>query len=535
MIFTIIYAFASDIGITPEVIAEAPIEFDPTQQQLEDVDTIHYYLAGNYIVKLNNGEEEFKDKVLSKEYSQDKRRFRDETYLVISIKEVSELLKIDHEDYVQWNNQEDKVLEEILDPETVEFLKEIKRDGNVKSVEPYYLYKTSSTPSDTLFRSQWGHQNSFSKGVWDNQKGSREITIAIADSGVDYTHEDLRDAMLGDCATENLCPEGTGYDFVDMTQESYDYYQKVGSTVDGEDYLLQDSDPMDFGGHGTHVAGIAAANENGTGVVGVCPQCTIMPLRVGYSLIIDGQETGIIDTFAAAQATVYAVDNGADVINMSFGGPSETQVLTEAINYATEKGVIVIVAAGNNNSDFGGYPAMNENVITVAATSQLDTRASYSNYGNYVDIAAPGGDGSKDSMIISTVMSKGSISDPTGYAAIQGTSMAAPYVSGLAGLLISEDMEDGSRDITVEDLRSILKSTSDRSTSNRIFNIVGLVNSEKAYNQVNAQYNKLTTNTEAAVLDQFLEPEVIAIVLTALIVVSLALVAAILVKRKTYK
>ncbi len=217
------------------------------------------------------------------------------------------------------------------------------------------------------------------------------VTIAIIDTGVDLSHPDLQ---------ANLLP---GYDFVD-----------------------NDAVPQDGNGHGTNVAGIAAAALNGIGVAGVAPTAKILPVRV-----LDDQGSGYISDIAAG--VTYAADR-AQVLNLSLGGPSGSITLQNAINYAVNtKGRLVVAAAGNcggSNYLANGcqsqnqtiYPAAYSNVMAVAATTSLDTRASFSNVGSYVDIAAPG-------VNIYNAYDGGS------YAYESGTSQATPHVAGLAALV----------------------------------------------------------------------------------------------------
>jgi thermitase len=225
--------------------------------------------------------------------------------------------------------------------------------------------------------------------AWRFSMGEPEIILAVVDSGVNALHPDLNGRVLA------------GYDFVN-----------------------NDSDPQDDHGHGTHVSGIIGATaKNGIGSAGICPFCSILPVKV-----LDANNTGTWSNVAAG--IVYAVDNGARVINLSLGGSSNTQVMQDAINYAAERGVLVVAAAGNSRSDEYFYPAALENVLAVSATRQDDTRWSLSNFGSWIDIAAPG------YAIFSTYHALDNYY--SGYTFMSGTSMAAPHVVGLAGLLLSQ-------------------------------------------------------------------------------------------------
>lgn len=225
--------------------------------------------------------------------------------------------------------------------------------------------------------------------AWRFSMGDPGIIVAVVDSGVNASHPDLNGRVLA------------GYDFVNG-----------------------DNDPQDDHGHGTHVSGIiAAVANNGIGMAGVCPLCSILPVKV-----LDANNTGTWSNVAAG--IVYAVDNDARVINLSLGGNSNTQFMQDAISYAVENGVLVVAAAGNGRSDEYFYPAALESVLSVSATRQDDTRWSLSNFGSWIDVAAPG------YAIFSTYHALDNYYN--GYTFMSGTSMAAPHVAGLAGLLLSQ-------------------------------------------------------------------------------------------------
>ncbi|MBU6376462.1 MAG: chitobiase/beta-hexosaminidase C-terminal domain-containing protein, partial [Bdellovibrionales bacterium] len=229
-----------------------------------------------------------------------------------------------------------------------------------------------------------------------------------------------------------------GADLVDIDIDAYES-EDGAQRVPGEDYQVQDEDPSDHHGHGTHCAGIVAATaNNGLGISGVCPGCRMMPVRAGFSIRYPNDtngfdEYGLFEYDDIANAIVYAVDSGARVISMSFGGSGDSSILKDAINYARGKGVVLVAAAGNSNSTEPSFPAAYPGVISVAATESNDSRASFSNYGYWVTVAAPG------RSILSTLPKTGTLSDPSGYGNLSGTSMATPYVAGLAGLLLSQN------------------------------------------------------------------------------------------------
>ncbi|RKX91002.1 MAG: hypothetical protein DRP84_12270 [Spirochaetes bacterium] len=240
--------------------------------------------------------------------------------------------------------------------------------------------------------------------------------VAVVDSGVDYTHEDLKDLII------------KGYDFVDLCDVPngiYDFHKFIHRDIE-EDYLFLDNDPMDKNGHGTHVAGIIAQISHG--------KVKIMPVRAGFNLIVEIYHTpegpkeinyGTFTTFSAIKSIIYAVNQGAKVINASWGGPP-SQALIDALLYAQKHGVLVVVSAGNWDTDAPSYPSAFglDNLISVAALGEDNEKAIFSNFGNYVTVSAPGVN------IESTWLNNS-------YKILSGTSMAAPCVSGLAGLLFS--------------------------------------------------------------------------------------------------
>jgi subtilisin family serine protease len=298
------------------------------------------------------------------------------------------------------------------------------KDESIEYAHPNYRYTIELIPDDPLYSQQWAHQMTQAEPAWDIETGNKDVVIAIIDTGVDFNHEDLAENIWRDAQGK------PGNDFVDIDIAEYidDGYQLVS----GEDYIDLDDDPQDYHGHGTHCAGIAAGiGSNATGISGVCPGCEIMPVRAGFSIIHPtGVETGILEDDDIAHAVIYAVDNGADILSMSFGGPG-SPTLKAAMEYAFAHGAIAIAAIGNNSSDRKSYPAAYDSVIAVTATTDVDYIAPFSNFGFWADIAAPGDD------ILSTVPLAGTLGDPSGYRELSGTSMACPYVAGTAALIIS--------------------------------------------------------------------------------------------------
>ncbi|MGC8780520.1 MAG: S8 family serine peptidase, partial [Anaerolineae bacterium] len=223
--------------------------------------------------------------------------------------------------------------------------------------------------------------------AWDYTTGYATVTVAVVDTGVSLSHPEF-----------------------------------AGRILPGWDFVNSDSDPSDDNGHGTHVAGIiAAAMNNGLGTTGLAPNVSILPVKV-----LGAAKSG---TWANVSLGIrYAADYGAKVINLSLGGTTPSTALLDAIRYAQSKGALVVAAAGNNGSSAPFYPAYYDEVVAVSATDEYDQYWTISNYGTWVDVAAPG------SSIWSTYWTT---SNPNGYGFMSGTSMAAPHVSGLAALIWS--------------------------------------------------------------------------------------------------
>jgi|GEM_PF-2463540 thermitase len=299
--------------------------------------------------------------------------------------------------------------------------------------EPNYLKRTSITPNDPLYTQQWSHRITNIEKAWDTTEGSPNIKIAIIDTGVDPTHPDLMANLI------------TGHNFVDIDTN---YYKLFATLLPGEIYTQPGTNCTDYNGHGTHCAGIAAAvGNNGIGVIGTAPKCKIMPLRAGFSILVDGQEYGVLETTTIVQAINYAVYNGANVISMSFGGDSSS-LEEETIQNAYYNNVVLIAAAGNNDYAAKQYPGGYTEVLAITSIDSIKNWSKFSNYGLWTAIAAPGEN------IISTVPLKGgAICDSTGYRVLSGTSMATPYVAGVAALVLSHD-SSMSNNLVYQTLRS---------------------------------------------------------------------------------
>ena len=317
-------------------------------------------------------------------------------------------------------------------------LKSYQNDPNVEYAELNYVVSVNNTPDDPLYPVQWPLHNTGqdypysgryntppgipdadidAPEAWDDGVGLSKVVVAVVDTGVDYNHRDLQANMWTNTA------ELTGADGVDDDNNGYvdDIY--------GYDFINVDGDPIDDAGHGTHCAGtIAAQGNNGLDIAGVCWNARIMALK-----FLSASGSG--DIADALTAFYYAVDNGADVISNSWGGGGFSQATQDIINYARSQGIIVVASAGNDGLNYPQYPAYYDNMISVAATNSLDRRAPFSNYGSWVDIAAPGVD------ILSLLANGTYIGRPyDAYTTLlSGTSMSCPHISGASALLLSID------------------------------------------------------------------------------------------------
>ncbi len=312
----------------------------------------------------------------------------------------------------------------------------------VEAVEYNYLRPTLAdpiTPNDPKYPEQWSLPLMKLPQAWALEKGDQSVVIAIIDSGIDYRHDDLAPkAWLnpGEIPENGLDDDGNGY--IDDVH-GWDFTDAPNLQAEG-DYLEGDNEPIDERGHGTHVAGIAGAMpNNGIGIAGVAWESPLMAIRAGLSL---GGSSRLQDDDSAS-AIIYAADNGAKVINMSWGSEHRSFVIQNAIDYAYARGVVLVAAAGNSQKPAAIFPAAYRKVIAVASTEQNQQRFYQSNFGASIDIGAPG------NVILSTQINNQ-------YRLLTGTSMASPHVAGVAALLLAKRPT-----LTHEEVRHILINTAD--------------------------------------------------------------------------
>ncbi len=309
-------------------------------------------------------------------------------------------------------------------------------DPAVEWAEPDYIFRSHVIPNDPNYAQVYPLSIVKADTAWGIHKGDTSVVIAIIDSGVDWDHPDLASVIWtnwDENPTNGIDDDGNG--FVDDSR-GWDFVTGVTTAAAGEDANTPDNNPMDFNGHGTHCAGIAAgATNNAIGIASLGWGCRVMPLRIGWH-DADGNGYGVSTWMS--QAFIYAANNGASVASLSYG-TGEASV--EGARYAFKNGVVVVNSAGNSNSDFAGLLGTHPWAISVAATNSNDAKASYSSFNSFVDVSAPGGDFSSGNFqgFLSTVVNPSSLYGGKLYEYFHGTSMATPLVAALAGVVKSQN------------------------------------------------------------------------------------------------
>ena len=420
------------IGATVSPAVGTLKENEPAEEKFFSYDKYNEIVPGEFIVKFSE-----KGMVDSPAISA-----LNEKHQVYSVKKV-------------FKNAEDTILEHwyVLkvskDSDIVSIVNEYSSSPDIVYAEPNGFVHLCAIPNDPDFSNQWALHNTGqiilddisgtpdvdidAPEAWDYETGDSEVVIAIIDSGIDYTHPDLAANIW---INEDEIPDN------DIDDDDNGY---IDDTM-GWDFCYDTNDPLDGHGHGTHCAGIpAAVGNNNIGISGVCWNCKIMPVRVA-------NENWTAYWTDVAEGIKYAADNNADIISMSFGHHDNVSYWWDAVEYAYGKGVFICAGAGNDNTSNIFYPAGYNHVIAIAATNQHDERCDGedwipgfgSNYGDWVDIAAPG------NLIYSTmptypVVMNDENNPSTGqnfsqdYDFCGGTSMAGPQVAGLAALILSKN------------------------------------------------------------------------------------------------
>lgn len=274
--------------------------------------------------------------------------------------------------------------------------------------------------NDPLYSEQWNLKLLNMPEAWGTEQGNPGVTVAVVDSGIATRHPEFRSQLWrnsGEILNNGVDDDGNGY--IDDIN-GWDF-SDAPTLPGGGDWTVRDNEPEDDTGHGTHVSGIIAAEaNNGVGIAGIAWKCRLMPLRAGFKY---GGGTYLQNDDLAA-AIVYAADNGAQVINMSWGDTVNAFIIKDAVDYAYARGCVLVSAAGNSGSLGSYYPAALKTVISVAGLGREKQLYSDSNFGATVDIAAPGEE------ILSTDINGG-------YQNRSGTSMAAAHVSAVAALVVA--------------------------------------------------------------------------------------------------
>lgn len=304
-------------------------------------------------------------------------------------------------------------------------LQALGKHKDIEYAEPDYVAQAIASSNDPQFAGgdQWSLAKIEAPLAWDTTVGSSGVVIAVIDSGVSAGHPDLNGKVLA------------GYDFFN-----------------------NDADASDDNGHGTAVAGIAAAaTNNGIGMAGISWNSPILPVKV---LGADGSGS----YSAIANGITWAADRGARVINLSLGGTSSSRTLQSAVDYAWNRNCLLIAAAGNNGNSIAFYPAACRNVVAVSATDSSDRRPSWSNYGTYVDVSAPG---------VSVLTLYGANS----YASWNGTSFASPVTAGVVSLMAAANPSLSNAGV----VDALLKNSDDIGTAGYdVYYGYGRVNARKA-------------------------------------------------------
>ncbi|MCX7747527.1 MAG: S8 family serine peptidase, partial [Clostridia bacterium] len=376
-----------------------------------------------------------------------------------------------------------EALEVSDDSDLESLIAELKEDSNVEYVQQDFPLEAFLVPQDPRFNEQWGLSNSGQTvggqaGIlgmdidavhaWDATTGEEQVLVAVVDTGVDVNHEDLKENIFANIkeTSNGLDDDGNGY--IDDIQ---------GWDFANNDNSVYDSSTQDL--HGTHVAGIIAGRANSKGISGVAPNVKILPLK-----FINGSQGYTSD---AVRAVEYASSMGASIINCSWGGSGYNPALKEAME---KSGALFVCAAGNSGTDVTSnpvYPASFDlsNVMSIAAMDNKGMLAPFSNYGGNTHIAAPGAN------ILSTLPGNQ-------YGILSGTSMAAPFASGVAALVKSRD----------EALDSNGIKTRIMNTSVKAFNLTGKVVSSGRLHALNAVLNKLPSEDNEIPKDEAEEAKV---------------------------
>jgi serine protease len=389
-------------------------------------------------------------------------KFRDGFPSGAEARAVASALSLRREPAVRWIGDAALVLLE-EEPDALAAAEALAAEPQVEYAEANYLYRLHARPNDPFYGEQWNLEVLDMERAWAiNPGGSSDVVVAVVDTGLAFQTASYR----------FLYWDGRAFVPVVVPFAEADDLIAPGRVVSPTDFIWGDDKPLDMVGHGTHVAGtIGQLTNNGRGVAGMASNVRIMPLKVCFGpwdvqFWYNGQgvegwaelDDEGCDTASVAAAVRFAADNGAKVINLSLGGPQPSSALRDAIAYAVQKGVFVAAAMGNEFEEGNpvSYPAAYAGdiggLVSVGAVGRSLTRASYSNTGPHVELAAPGGDSAPQGcagLVAQQTLNPSSFAYPPallrvprfdvlGYMCQMGTSMATPHVAGAAALLISQ-------------------------------------------------------------------------------------------------
>ena len=346
-----------------------------------------------------------------------------ETYIVNEIDGYQKIQKkADNSFIIKINNQ----------TQLIPLINILLQNSHIEYAEPNFIYYTNSNPDDTYFSLQWGLSNINVPNAWNITEGNENITIAIIDTGVDWNHEDLANKIW--INTEEIPNDGIDNDNNSYIDDviGWDTVTETNCHPDEECDGYPDNDPNDIHGHGTHCAGIAAAETNNNlGIAGTCPECKIMAIRAGYkspeyfnNVTNTTEYDGLLNSDDIIDAINYALTNNANIISMSFGAYNSL-IYQDIANDLINANIIGVAAAGNENTNGILYPAGYDYIISVAAHNEINIATNFTNYGPSVNISLPGYN------IASTYPD---YTPP--YAYMSGTSMATPMLAGAIGLML---------------------------------------------------------------------------------------------------
>jgi len=389
------------------------------------------------------------------------------------------VFRLNFEDRATLSNRTSQAISHLVQQEIVVWIEPVLREFFLSATPANDPFFNSSGSWGQSYLDLWGLHTIGAPDAWDTTTGDEELIIAIVDSGIEYTHPDLHSNIWVNPAEVSDVNSDGKIDTADIDIDgdglmSATEISAVENGIDdglggrapngliddlfGYDFIDGDNDPRDFYGHGTHVAGtIGATGNNGIGITGINWRCKILAAN-GFDAVASATSLSL------AESLMYAADEGARVINCSWGSLSESQLIEDAIDYAADAGAIVVFASGNFGIDSLNVWPKNQRSFTINASNQLDEFTLFSNFGIRTDCAAPGGGSTSDPLtarnVLSTLATFSFFTTSTfapyvvapGYLRLAGTSMAAPHASGALGLILANDPT-----LSIEEIRQVLR------------------------------------------------------------------------------